>query len=128
MVLYILITMRRKVYYLLILIRGKKMGRKKHYTTNYTMDDFPEIKEKFVDIDKEANYRAVARAIETGKLLLEMKSYIPSGQWMIFVKQNLKMSLRTCQDYMKIASSDIDESLWNLGINELLSRVFPKKK
>ena len=103
------------------------MGRKKHYTTNYTMDDFPEIKEKFVDMIRVANYRNVSQAIETGHLLLEMKSKIPHGEWTIFVKNNLVMSLRTAQNYMNLASSDIDESLWHLSINELLARVFPKK-
>jgi len=86
-----------------------------------TLNDFPEIKKTFNDLNKETNYMFVARCIQTGDLLNKLKSYVPVGQWCSFQKQNFKMSDRTCQGYMKLSNSNIDKRYWHLGMDKLHS-------
>ena len=88
-----------------------------------TLDDFPEISKQLKGINKETNYIAVKRAIKTGTLLLKIKPHIPHGEWLSFIKNNFKMSLRTCQVYMKLSRENINKKYWHLGQEKILTML-----
>jgi len=84
-----------------------------------TLEDFPEIKNEFREIEFSSNFISVSNGIKTGNLLLRLKSYVPRGQWEPFIEKNLKLSKRTCQCYMRLAKANINECFWHLGMQKL---------
>ena len=66
---------------------------------------------------------AVKNAIKIGNRLHEVKYVIKlrKESWMDFVNDNFSISLRTCQDYMKLAKTPIHENHYKLGVADILA-------
>jgi hypothetical protein len=47
--------------------------------------------------------KAIGYAIACGKMLLEAKDKVPHGQWLPWLRNNIKFSERSAQGYMRIA-------------------------
>jgi len=67
-----------------------------------------------------SNEGNVDRAVRIGEQLLELKKEVGRGNWQIFVKENFDISLRTCQNYMKLAKLEPDFKHYDFGTEGVL--------
>ena len=73
----------------------------------------------------QASQRAFEHAREAGKMLIEVKEAVPHGQWLPWLKNNVSMSKRTAQAYMKLANLDDAKAqrVAHLSIREALKKL-----
>lgn len=68
------------------------------------------------------------RAIEAGHLLLEAKLAVGHGNWLPWLKQNVGLSERTAQGYMRLARLGMKSAtVADLGLRATLTRVGRRK-
>jgi hypothetical protein len=62
----------------------------------------------------------VSSIIAIGNELLLIKKEVGHGEWIPFVKSELGISIRSCQNYMKLAKTPIDQQNYRYGMEGLL--------
>lgn len=70
-----------------------------------------------------ANVAFVKQAIEIGNHLINIKEKLGHTGVLRFAKDNFGISLRSCQDYMKIGREVIHENHYKLGLHDLLEEI-----
>ena len=65
----------------------------------------------------------VKNAIKIGKHLLTLKEGVGHGNWTNFAKENFGASLRSCEDYMRLAKNAIHPKHYKLGSYMLTRRL-----
>jgi hypothetical protein len=73
----------------------------------------------------EAEARAMQRAIDAGKLLIEAKESLQHGQWLPWLKQHIAFSERTARNYMRLAEEANRHRLpiSEMGVKEALREL-----
>lgn len=83
-----------------------------------------DLKVKLInDLIDECVITRVKNAIKVGNHLLELKAEIGHGKWTPFAKENFGPSLRTCEDYMKLAKNNIHPRHYKFGTYELTRKL-----
>jgi len=67
--------------------------------------------------------QATKNAINIGKKLLIIKSSMKHGDWIPFIKDNFGVSIRYCQNCMRLAKTPILEQYYKYGTEWLLARL-----
>jgi hypothetical protein len=75
------------------------------------------------DLVMQVNISTSKRAIEIGTHLFKLKHSLIHGEWIPFVKQNIGLSIRTCQNYMGLAKQVIHEKHYHLGLEGLMAAI-----
>ncbi|MHA1972835.1 MAG: DUF3102 domain-containing protein [Candidatus Hodarchaeales archaeon] len=75
------------------------------------------------DLEKTARASFVKQAIEIGNHLIEIKEELGYGSWGPFVRNTFGFSLRTCQEYMKVARYSIHENHYSYGLRGLIDMI-----
>jgi len=72
---------------------------------------------------------AVTHAIECGRLLLQAKESVGHGQWMKWLENHFPASVRTAQNYMRLARHEANaQAAAHLGVDGALRTLAPPKQ
>ena len=74
-------------------------------------------------LEKSARAAFVKQAIQIGRHLIEIKEDLKHGEWQPFAEETFGFSLRTCQEYMKVARYPIHENHYKLGLRCLIDMI-----
>jgi len=74
-------------------------------------------------LENSASAAFVKQAIEIGNHLIEVKEELLHGEWQLFVEESFGFSLRTCQEYMKVARCAIHENHYKYGLKALIDMI-----
>ncbi|MBR9682602.1 MAG: DUF3102 domain-containing protein [Candidatus Aenigmarchaeota archaeon] len=80
----------------------------------------PEISREIQTCMMTSNEGNVDRAVRIGEQLLELKEDVGHGNWQTFVKETFDISLRTCQNYMKLAKLEPHFGHYDFGTEGVL--------
>lgn len=75
------------------------------------------------DLVMEANIASVVRAIKIGTHLKRIKYSLSHGEWIPFMKENIGLSQRTCQNYMYLCKHVIHPKYYHYGIEGLMEMI-----
>ena len=75
------------------------------------------------NLEETARAAFVKQSVEIGHHLIDIKHELGYGSWGPFVRHNFGFSLRTCQEYMKVARNNIHEKYYYLGLRGLIAKI-----
>ena len=85
------------------------------------LKDFPELRKCI----EGGHINAVRNAIKMGNQLHIIKAVIKGRKesWLDFIKDNFEISLRSCQNFMKLAKTPIHKNHYKYGIEGMLQLI-----
>lgn len=75
---------------------------------------------------------ALEKARDCGRLLIDAKGAVQRGEWLKWLKENIRCTPRTCQYYMKVAEqweklADKNETVSHLTLKSAIKLLAPEK-
>jgi hypothetical protein len=85
------------------------------------LKDFPEL----IKCIEGGNINAVKNAVEIGNTLHIIKGSVKDKKesWLDFMRDNFSVSIRLCQDYMKLSKTPIHKNHYKLGVADVLTAI-----